>query len=75
MDSIVAFYIAKKGSNSARIKDIDVEYHHLCNWMTSGVIRLENISTLDQLADILTKPLALEIFNKISKKLVYKFYS
>lgn len=38
-------------------KHIDMHYHYTCDQVTNGNIKLHYISTHDNLADILTKPL------------------
>ena len=43
---------------STRMKHIDIHYHYTCNQVTNGNIKLRYISTHENLADILTKPLS-----------------
>ena len=43
---------------STHMKHIDIHYHYTCNQVTNGNIKLRYISTHENLADILTKPLS-----------------
>lgn len=47
-----------------RSKHMDVRYHFLRNLVNDGVVRLEYCGTQDQLADIFTKPLKKDSFQK-----------
>jgi hypothetical protein len=40
-----------------RSKHIEIRYHVICDWVHRGVVKLEYISTDEQIADILTKSL------------------
>jgi len=44
---------------------IDVRYHFLRELVNDGVVQLEFCGTRHQLADILTKPLKLELFREL----------
>ena len=47
-----------------RTKHIHLKYHHFREYVTSGLVHIEKVSTEDQLADIFTKPLGLVLFTK-----------
>ena len=40
-----------------RTKNISIKYHFIRDWLQKGVVKLEYISTDEQVADILTKSL------------------
>ncbi|KAL1213498.1 Retrovirus-related Pol polyprotein from transposon RE1 [Cardamine amara subsp. amara] len=48
-----------------RTKHIDVRYHYLCNLTNEGVMKLVFCGTNYQVADILTKPIKLDQFEKL----------
>ena len=48
-----------------RSKHIDVRFHFLRNLIKDEVVELVQCSTQEQIADILTKPLKLEVFVKM----------
>ena len=48
-----------------RSKHIDVRFHFLCDLTKDGVVELVHCGTKEQLADILTKPLKLDVFLKL----------
>jgi hypothetical protein len=56
-DSQGAIAIAKKTGSSGRTKHIDVKYHYVRQQFEEGTINVKHVSTNDQVADGLTKPL------------------
>ncbi|MCI46353.1 hypothetical protein A2U01_0067593 [Trifolium medium] len=52
-----------------RCKHIDVRYHFLRDLTKEGVVELNHCSSIDQVADIMTKPLKLETFCNLRDKL------
>lgn len=52
-----------------RTQHIDVRYHYLCDLAKQEVVKLVFSGTEDQVADIMTKPGKLEIFNKLRSSL------
>ena len=52
-----------------RSKHIDVRFHFLRDLTKEEVVKLVHCGTNDQVADILTKPLKLEVFLKLREKL------
>ena len=50
-------------------KHIDVRFHFLRNLTKEGTIELVHCGSQDQVADIMTKPLKLEAFQKLRKLL------
>lgn len=56
-DNSGAIKLAKNLVFHARSKHIEISYHFVREWMLSGEISLEYVSTNDQPTDILTNPL------------------
>ena len=68
-DNTSAINLSKNPVNHSRTKHIEVRHHFLRDHVTKNNIKLEFISTSDQLANILTKPLDEAQFVKIRRKL------
>ena len=49
--------VAKAPSLTLRTKNIALEMHHFWSYIASGQIEIESIDMLEQIADLLTKPL------------------
>ncbi|WVZ96696.1 hypothetical protein U9M48_042300 [Paspalum notatum var. saurae] len=64
-DSSSAINVAKNLVLHSRTKHIDVRYHFLRNNYEKDVIDLVKVSSENQVADILTKPLELETFARL----------
>ena len=56
--------LSKNPIMHGRIKHIDVRFHLLRNLAKEGTIELVHCGSQDQVADIMTKPLKLEVFQK-----------
>lgn len=52
-----------------RSKHIDVRYHFLRELVNNGVVQLQFCGTRQQIADIFTKPLKLELFRELRRRL------
>lgn len=52
-----------------RSKHIDVRFHFLRDLTKDGVVNLVYCGTQDQIVDVMTKPLKVEVFQKLRKKL------
>jgi hypothetical protein len=52
-----------------RSKHIDVKFHFLRDLTREGTVELVHYSTQEQLSDIMTKPLKLEVFLKLRDRL------
>ena len=53
-----------------RSKHIHIKYHHFREHVTNGTIKVEHIPSSEQLADIFTKPLPLELFAKLRRGII-----
>ena len=69
-DNTACISQSKNPVNHKRCKHILLKYHYLRDLTESGIVRLEYISTNDQIADLLTKPLAPKVFGHL---LLYPF--
>ncbi|CAL0310010.1 unnamed protein product [Lupinus luteus] len=52
-----------------RTKHIDVRYHYLRGLSNQGVVKLIFFGTQEQVADIMTKPMKLDQFEKLRRLL------
>jgi hypothetical protein len=57
-DNSGALELARLPKIRPRTKHINVCYHHFCEHVRTGLIKIFPIDTKDQIADVLTKPLA-----------------
>ena len=48
-----------------RTKHIALKYHHFCSHVKNGAIKISYCCTTEQKADLLTKPLAINLFFKL----------
>jgi hypothetical protein len=63
-DNAGAIHLATVPKMRPRTRHINQKYHHFREWVKSGLITVLPIDTLDQPADLLTKPLDLASFVK-----------
>ena len=68
-DNTNAINLSKNHVHHSRTKHIDIRHHFLRDHVLKGDITLEFISTENQIADILTKPLKEESFVKLRREL------
>jgi hypothetical protein len=61
-DNAGAIHLAKVTKMRPRTRHINQKYHHFREWVKSGLIDVLPIDTLEQPADLLTKPLDLSSF-------------
>ena len=62
--------IATNHKNRARTKHLSIRLHHFRSYVLNKTITIEHVSSKDQLADILTKPLPKVQFEKLRNRLM-----
>ncbi|GJZ46632.1 retrovirus-related pol polyprotein from transposon TNT 1-94 [Tanacetum coccineum] len=62
-DNKGAIDLSKNPVQHSRTKHIEIRHHFLCDNVQRGHISIEKVSSVDNIADILTKPLERESFN------------
>jgi hypothetical protein len=62
--------LAKDPVAHSRTKHIDVRYHYIKELVIRGKVAVDYCLTADMTADILTKPLALQGFQRCREKLI-----
>ena len=50
-------------------KHIEIKYHYIKDMVQRGAVKLQNVATDEQIADVLTKPLAKVKFEYFREKL------
>jgi peroxiredoxin family protein len=68
-DNISAIKLSKNPVMHGRNKHIDIRFHFLRELVKDGSVELITCSTTEQVANILTKPLKLDVFLKMRKLL------
>ncbi|PKU87907.1 Retrovirus-related Pol polyprotein from transposon TNT 1-94 [Dendrobium catenatum] len=68
-DNTSAIALAHNPVFHARTKHIEIDYHFISEHIKQGAIRVDHISTNDQIADILTKSLSTTQFSTLRSKL------
>jgi hypothetical protein len=69
-DNQSTILIAYNGIKGERTKHIDTKYHFIVDTLASGAVQSQWISTVNQQADILTKPLCREVFTRLRSQLM-----
>jgi len=69
-DNSGALEIAREYKFRPRTKHINVKLHHFRDYVDRKEISIHHIGTLDQPADLLTKPLSQTLFEKFRKVLM-----
>ncbi|GJX44151.1 retrovirus-related pol polyprotein from transposon TNT 1-94 [Tanacetum coccineum] len=62
-DNKGAIDLSKNPVQHSRTKHIDIRHHFLCDNVQKGHILIKKVSSVDNMADILTKPIKCESFN------------
>jgi histone deacetylase 1/2 len=68
-DNIGATYLSANPVFHARMKHIEIDYHFVRERVASKALQIRHISTHDQLADVLTKPLMTQQFARFRSDL------
>lgn len=68
-DNIGATYLCANPVFHSRMKHVGLDYHFIRNQVQSGELRVVHVSTKDQLADVLTKPLPRASFHNFINKI------
>lgn len=68
-DNSSTIKLSKNPVMHGRSKHIDVRFHFLRDLTKDGVVELVHCGTQDQVADLMTKPLKLDAFQKLRKQL------
>jgi hypothetical protein len=66
-DNNGALEMANTPKMRPRTKHMNIKYHHFREAVCLKKVTIKSIGTLDQIADIFTKPLGLELFVKFRK--------
>jgi hypothetical protein len=66
-DNSGALEMARTPKMRPRTKHMNLKYHHFREAVETGLVSIHAINTLDQQADMLTKPLAFESFTKFRR--------
>ena len=69
-DNNGAIELAKAPKIRPRTKHIALKYHHFREHVRKGLIEINPIDTLEQVADIFTKALPFPIFNYLREKMM-----
>ncbi len=72
VDNIGAIFLANNKVTSQCTKHIDVRYHFIREYIEQGVVKIIFVKPKDNDADLFTKNLSYENFNKHAEKLVEK---
>lgn len=68
-DNVGATYLCANPVFHSRMKHVALDYHFIRNNVQSGALRVAHVSTKDQLADALTKPLSRARFQELFGKI------
>ena len=68
-DNVGATYLCANPVFHSRMKHIAIDYHFIRGLVQKGLVRVAHISTRDQLADALTKPLSRQQFVTATSKI------
>jgi hypothetical protein len=69
MDNMSAIALSKNPVLHGRSKHIKTKYHFIRECVDNGKVVLESVGTANQLADILTKPLARVCFQELRERI------
>jgi len=73
IDNTGAINLSEKNLNNQRTKHIDIRYHHIRDWVQSKVVKIEKVRSIDNIADLFTKPLPARLHEHHSATFVREF--
>jgi len=68
-DNVGATYLCANPVFHSRMKHIAIDFHFIRDHISKGLLRVSYVSTTDQLADALTKPLSRQRFTLLRSKI------
>jgi hypothetical protein len=68
-DNISAISVSKNPILHSKTKHIPIKYHFLREQVTNRIVQLNYIPSIEQIVDIITKPLAATTFGYLHQKL------
>ena len=70
LDNMAAIFMAETANASNRTRHIDVRYHFVRNYVEDGFIKIIFVTTDQNLADMFTKNVKGETYNKHHKEII-----
>merc|ERR1712013_120196 len=71
VDNVGAIFMATNHASSDRTKHVDVRYHFVREFIEDGVVKIKFVRSKENDADLFTKNVNGELYNKHSQKLVW----
>jgi len=72
VDNVGAIFMAENVSTSSRTKHVDVRYHFVREFIEDGFIKIVFVRTADNKADIFTKNVVGDLYDKHTNDMVWK---
>ena len=72
VDNVGAIFMAKNVSTSTQTKHVDVRYHFIREFIEDGFIKIVFVRTADNKADIFTKNVVGDLYDKHTCDMVWK---
>jgi hypothetical protein len=69
-DNSGALEMARTSKMRPRTKHLNIKYHHFREAVEQGLVTIHGVRTTEQLADIFTKPLPLQMFKGLQKQIM-----
>lgn len=66
--------IAQNNENIKRLKHIDIRYHFILEKVNKNIVKLNYIQSTENTADLFTKPLGKQLFDKFKDRILSKLY-
>ena len=70
VDNVGAIYLSKSATTSNRTRHIDTRYHFVREYIDDGVLKVVFVKLEDNHADIMTKHLSIQLFDKHSNAIM-----